>query len=112
MIVRPDLVQNGLILYIRSASFVAGCYGDVSTAVLAILFLVTLSQHSLLPAVAIISQGVCARAALGQASSATATSDNQIFDLFGQLALEAKADAEKQSAVDTTTVPPAILARM
>lgn len=39
--------------------------------------------------VAIIAQGISARAALGQASSASASSSNEGFDLFGKLAMEA-----------------------
>jgi len=38
---------------------------------------------------AIIAQGIAARAALGQASSAGATSSNEGFNLFGKLAMEA-----------------------
>lgn len=35
---------------------------------------------------AIISQGIAARSALGQASSAAATVDSLYFDMFGRLA--------------------------
>jgi hypothetical protein len=42
--------------------------------------------------VAIIAQGISARAALGQASSAHATTSNESFDLFGRLALAVKRD--------------------
>ncbi|KAJ9107343.1 hypothetical protein QFC21_000793 [Naganishia friedmannii] len=41
---------------------------------------------------AIIAQGISARAALGQASSAHATTSNESFDLFGRLALAVKRD--------------------
>lgn len=44
---------------------------------------------------AIISQGIAARASLGQASSADASSDNAIFDFFGRMAWEVKMRAEK-----------------
>lgn len=41
---------------------------------------------------AIIAQGISARAALGQASSAQATTSNESFDLFGRLSLAVKRD--------------------
>jgi hypothetical protein len=45
---------------------------------------------------AIIAQGIAARAALGQASSADARADSRVvFDFFGRMAWEAKLDAEK-----------------
>ena len=44
---------------------------------------------------AIIAQGVAARASLGQASSAGARADSrEIFDFFGRMAWEAKVEAE------------------
>jgi hypothetical protein len=46
---------------------------------------------------AIIAQGIAARAALGQASSADARTDNLAFDFFGKMAWEAKKDAERAS---------------
>lgn len=45
---------------------------------------------------AIIAQGIAARAALGQASSATATPDRQRFDFFGRMAYTAMVEGEKQ----------------
>lgn len=45
---------------------------------------------------AIIAQGISARAALGQASSANARADNVQFNFFGKMAWEAKLDAEKE----------------
>lgn len=45
---------------------------------------------------AIIAQGISARAALGQASSADAVADNRIFNFFGRMAWEAKQDADKE----------------
>jgi hypothetical protein len=45
---------------------------------------------------AIISQGIAARASLGQASSADASSDNAIFDFFGRKSWEAKVRAENE----------------
>jgi len=45
---------------------------------------------------AIISQGIAARAALGQASSADAREDSrEVFDFFGRKAWECKVEAEK-----------------
>ena len=44
---------------------------------------------------AIIAQGVAARATLGQASSAGARADSrEIFDFFGRMAWEAKVETE------------------
>ncbi|RSH93386.1 hypothetical protein EHS25_007742 [Saitozyma podzolica] len=48
---------------------------------------------------AIIAQGIAARAALGQASSADARADNRAFDFFGRMAWEAKKEAEKEERV-------------
>jgi hypothetical protein len=45
---------------------------------------------------AIIAQGIAARAALGQASSALARADDTQFNFFGQKAWEAKRDAEEE----------------
>ncbi len=44
---------------------------------------------------AIIAQGIAARAALGQASSATATSSSERFDFFGRMAYKAMVDGEE-----------------
>lgn len=44
---------------------------------------------------AIIAQGIAARAALGQASSASATPDRERFDFFGRMAYKAMLDGEK-----------------
>lgn len=44
---------------------------------------------------AIIAQGIAARAALGQASSASATPDRERFDFFGRMAYKAMVDGEK-----------------
>ena len=49
---------------------------------------------------AIIAQGISARAALGQASSAGAVAGNTVFDFFGRMAWEAKADAEGGEGVE------------
>jgi len=46
---------------------------------------------------AIIAQGIAARAALGQASSASARADDTIFNFYGKMAWEAKRDAEAES---------------
>ena len=43
---------------------------------------------------AIIAQGISARAALGQASSADAKADNRVFNFFGRMAWDAKRDAD------------------
>ncbi|KAJ9109539.1 hypothetical protein QFC20_003283 [Naganishia adeliensis] len=51
---------------------------------------------------AIIAQGISARAALGQASSAQATTSNESFDLFGRLALAVKRD---DASTDKLQVP-------
>lgn len=46
---------------------------------------------------AIIVQGIAARATLGQASSASAKADSRaIFDFFGKMAWEAKLEAESE----------------
>jgi len=45
---------------------------------------------------AIIAQGISARAALGQASSADAKADNRVFNFFGRMAWDAKRDADKE----------------
>lgn len=46
---------------------------------------------------AIITQGIAARASLGQASSADAKADSRVvFDFFGKMAWESKKDAEKE----------------
>lgn len=46
---------------------------------------------------AIIAQGIAARAALGQASSADARADSrEVFDFFGKMAWESKKDAEQE----------------
>ncbi|OCF62127.1 phosphotransferase enzyme family protein [Kwoniella mangroviensis CBS 10435] len=46
---------------------------------------------------AIIAQGIAARAALGQASSADARADSRpVFDFFGKMAWEVKVEAEKE----------------
>ncbi|EIW71601.1 hypothetical protein TREMEDRAFT_28172 [Tremella mesenterica DSM 1558] len=47
---------------------------------------------------AVIAQGIAARAALGQASSATATPDRAIYNFFGRKAYEARLSA-KEAAV-------------
>lgn len=47
---------------------------------------------------AIISQGIAARAALGQASSAEAKADNTMFNLLGKLAWQAKEDADGEES--------------
>jgi hypothetical protein len=45
---------------------------------------------------AVIAQGIAARAALGQASSADAREDSrEVFDFFGRMAWEAKLDDER-----------------
>lgn len=46
---------------------------------------------------AIIVQGISARAALGQASSADAKADDRGFNFFGRMAWDAKRDADKES---------------
>jgi hypothetical protein len=47
---------------------------------------------------AIITQGIAARASLGQASSADAKADSRVvFDFFGKMAWESKKDAEKEA---------------
>lgn len=46
---------------------------------------------------AVICQGIAARAALGQASSADATADDSAFNFFGRMAWEAKKGEEAQS---------------
>ncbi|KAK4687524.1 hypothetical protein P7C73_g2601, partial [Tremellales sp. Uapishka_1] len=43
---------------------------------------------------AVIAQGIAARAALGQASSANAKADNRIFNFFGKMAMEARDDGK------------------
>lgn len=49
---------------------------------------------------AIITQGIAARAALGQASSADARADSRgIFDFFGRMAWEAKEEAESEAKI-------------
>ncbi|GHJ86230.1 hypothetical protein NliqN6_2632 [Naganishia liquefaciens] len=48
---------------------------------------------------AIIAQGISARAALGQASSASATTSNESFDLFGRLSLAVKRDDQSTRAL-------------
>jgi hypothetical protein len=46
---------------------------------------------------AIIAQGIAARAALGQASSADARADSRgVFDFFGKMARQAKIDSEAE----------------
>jgi hypothetical protein len=47
---------------------------------------------------AIIAQGISARAALGQASSADAKADNRIFNFFGRMAWDAKGDSGRVGA--------------
>jgi hypothetical protein len=46
---------------------------------------------------AIIAQGIAARAALGQASSAEARADDTTFNFYGKMAWEAKKDAESEA---------------
>ena len=49
---------------------------------------------------AIIAQGIAARAALGQASSADARADSRdVFDFFGRKSWEAMQDAEQDVSV-------------
>ncbi|CAK9781003.1 APH-domain-containing protein [Cutaneotrichosporon oleaginosum] len=48
---------------------------------------------------AIIAQGIAARAALGQASSATASPSRERFDFFGRMAYKAMVDGEKTESM-------------
>jgi len=45
---------------------------------------------------AIIAQGIAARAALGQASSADARADDRPFNFFGQMAWKVKEETERE----------------
>jgi len=53
-------------------------------------------QSWILFRLAIIVQGISARAALGQASSADAKADNRGFNFFGRMAWDAKRDADRE----------------
>ena len=51
---------------------------------------------------AVIAQGIAARAALGQASSAEATAERGFFDFFGRKAWAAKEEAEREERSSRT----------